>query len=82
MPLRRADGARRDGHALEHQVGVVGSRITRSLNVPGLALVGVADDVLRLAVLDAAAAARFHFVAGREAGAAAAPQVGRARPRR
>ena len=73
--LRRADGAGGDGHALEDEVGVVGSRITRSLNVPGLALVGVADDVLRSALAHPGGRREVPLRAGREARAAAAPQV-------
>ena len=42
---RRADGARRDRHALEHEVGVLGEDHA-VLERARLALVGVADDVL------------------------------------
>ncbi len=58
---RRADGAGRDRHALEHEVGVVGQEHP-VLERARLALVGVAHDVLLPPALILAAAARFHLM--------------------
>jgi hypothetical protein len=49
MPFARADGAGRDGHALEHQMRAFGQQHA-VLEGAGLPLVGIADDERRSAV--------------------------------
>ena len=67
-----ADGVRRDDHALDQHVGIDVDDLA-VLEGPGLRLVGVADQVLRLGgVLGHEAP----LDAGRKSGAAAAAQTG------
>ena len=61
-----------DGHAFEKEGGGSSVRMTRSLKVPGLALVGVADDIMGTALF---LPAEFPLESGGEAGAAPAEKI-------